>query len=205
MVVATKGVKTFVLMGSSGSGKSTITGLLRDRLAKSGIMYVNGGDEMKENAVRLGYTDDRDKLKYLPKAQQNECQKIMLDKIAGMDGFVFFDTHASIRNKDTGEYINGIPPERVPDLNIQVIFYLDVPALQVIERRNKQQLLRARDPETEETLGAQTIIDVNFMRRNAQIANVPIIIVQNLEDRREKAVGEKAADAIWKFIRSFLQ
>lgn len=88
-----------VVFGIPGVGKSTVVNTVKEQL---GLVYIHPGNIMYEIALEKGVVEKVDEMRKLKLSLQQELQKEMAHKIAGMissqpDKSFIIDTHAIVR------------------------------------------------------------------------------------------------------------
>jgi len=183
-----------VLVALSGSGKTTIMSLVRQRLPD--VQIVNYGDVMLEIAKRKFGIQHRDEMrKKIPVDEYRKIQEEAAEYIASLSGDVIIDTHASI--KIMGGYYPGLPDRVISRLKPDVILLIEYDPKIIIERRRRDPD-RFRDVEAEEEIEMQQMANryFAFAAANAGESTVHILSFRGKPESRPFEHAEMAAEYI---------
>ena len=120
-----------IITGVPGVGKTTVvTGALK-RLEDKGITYksLNFGTYMYEAALKEGLARDRDEMRKLPRDAQKRLQQSAARAMAGEEGNVLIDTHASV--KTPRGFLPGLPEWVLRELMPDTIILVETDADQI--------------------------------------------------------------------------
>ncbi len=134
-----------ILTGIPGSGKTTILNEVIKEYPL--IKVVNFGEQMMSQASLQGI--DRDLLRKLPLAKQQEVGMSVANKIAYFEGLTIVDTHTLI--KTPLGYYPGLPEHILKVLRPCAIAVIESHPMNIYERR-KQDTVRRKDLETIEDI-----------------------------------------------------
>jgi len=162
-----------IVTGSPGAGKTTIVSGAKF----NGCKVINIGTLMLEEAKRLGYTDDRDKIRYMNGVQLDRTRTRAFSKLASFKGNIVVDTHNFV--EEHGRFIPGLPEKLLSKLHtIKAFIYVDAPELEILERRKKDRG-RHREVEDEEIIKSQRTLNLSVLSYYSSKLNVPVYIIEN--------------------------
>jgi adenylate kinase len=171
-----------IVTGTPGAGKSSIV----RTLDKSPVYRVrNLGEIMLGLAIKKGYCKDRDKIRYLSNAKQNELGLAAARQLAKEKGTVVLDTHASVEQH--GRVVTGLPGNFLDALkDVRGLVYVDSETDLIVKRR-KRDKARSREVESKRTIETQRIINLSTLSYCAAYLNIPIYIIDNKEGRLKES------------------
>ncbi len=182
-----------IALGVPGVGKTTVLRKLVEIAEKDSIRIrvVNLGDYMLKEALRRGYVDQRDKIRYLKLRQQLELQvhaanaiiKEALKELKEGD-ILIIDTHAVIK---TGiGFWTGIPKVLMEIFKPDVIIVIEATVEEIISRQQRDKSRFRKDiakPEIVRSLMEQTRM---LAFAAALMTSSLVKIVENKEGRIEE-------------------
>ena len=182
-----------IALGVPGVGKTTVLRKLVEIAEKDNIRVkiVNLGDYMLKEALRRGYVDQRDKIRYLKLRQQLELQihaanaiiKEALEELKEGD-ILIIDTHAVIK---TGiGFWTGIPKILMETFKPDVLIVIEASVEEIISRQRRDKSRFRKDiaePEIVRSLMEQTRI---LAFAAALTTSSLVKIVENKEGRIEE-------------------
>ncbi len=182
-----------IALGVPGVGKTTVLRKLVEIAGKDNIRIkvVNLGDYMLKEALRRGYVDQRDKIRYLKLRQQLELQvhaanaiiKEALEELKEGD-ILIIDTHAVIK---TGiGFWTGIPKVLMETFKPDVLIVIEASVEEIISRQQRDKSRYRKDlskPEIVRSLMEQT----RMLAFAAALTTSSLVkIVENREGRVEE-------------------
>ena len=176
-----------IVLGVPGAGKSTVLSALK---GKQGATLVNYGDLMFEVASKKKYVSHRDELRKLAPATQKKVQSEVGDALAKMGGNVILDTHCSIATPKG--YLPGLPFSLLGKLDVSQLVLITAPIKDIMARRSND-LTRARDAESEESLRQHHEVNVALLAAYAAFCGAPAKIIVNSQGNVEGAKKELLA------------
>ncbi len=174
-----------VVTGTPGAGKTTIINSLRGS-GKYAIVGV--GTMMQELATELGYTKNRDEIRYLSNQKVTELRSAVFRRIAAMDGRVIVDTHASV--VENRRFISGLPFTAVKLLKgARALIYLDTTAEAIMSRRLRDKT-RHREMQSAMDIENQRTMNLATLAYYASYLNIPLYLIDNKEGDQERVAKE---------------
>ncbi len=171
-----------VVTGVPGVGKSTIM----DGVSRAtGMKIVNYGDVMLEIAKGMG-VKNRDEIRKLPAEKQREIQRRAGEEIGKMDD-VIIDTHMSI--KTPSGYLPGLPEWVLREIKPSMLVLIEANPEDIYSRR-KRDTTRARDNESQESIGIHQEINRSFAASCSVLSGATVVIIKNEEGKVDKAVND---------------
>ena len=184
-----------VLVAVPGAGKSTTLGLVKQRMPD--VSIVNYGDVMLDIAKRMYGITHRDEMRRkIPVDEYRKVQELAAEEISKMQGDVIIDTHASIRVQ--GGFYPGLPDRIMAKLRPDAIVLLEFNPKDIIERRSKDESLRAREAEGEAEIEMHQLANryYAFAAANAGECSVYILDYRNTPQSRPFEHAEASAGFI---------
>ncbi len=182
-----------VALGVPGVGKTTVLRKLVELAEKEGIKVrvVNLGDYMLEEALRRGYVDQRDKIRYLKLRQQLELQIHAANAVITeasrtlKEGDILvIDTHAVI--KTSMGFWTGIPKILMETFKPDILIVIEASVEEILSRQQRDTSRYRRDiskPEIVKNLMDQTRM---LAFAAALMTSSLVKIVKNREGRVEE-------------------
>lgn len=186
-----------VVLGVPGVGKTTVLNNLV-KLAKEKqirIIIKNLGDYMLKEALKHGFVNSRDELRYLKIRQQLELQLLAAKSIIqdaykelSENDVLIIDTHAIIRTKYG--YWTGIPKQLVDELKPDAFIVIEADVNEIVSRQLRDKTRYRADFAKPEIVSEL----MELTRRNAFSAalfNSSLVrIILNREGEAENAARE---------------
>ena len=170
-----------MIVGIPGVGKSTVVAKVLEILQAKGrpVQVVNYGSTMMEQAVKIHNVKSRDEMRRLPIEAQRSLQVHAAARIAEITGkTVIVDTHLFILTNEG--FWPGIPMDVLRALDPTNLVLVEARAEEVQKRRTND-LTRARDPATEESLERELSAARTLLLASTVISGCPALIVENPE------------------------
>ncbi len=184
-----------VLVAVPGAGKSTTLGLVKQKMPD--VSVINYGDVMLDIARRMYGITHRDEMRRkIPVDEYRKVQELAAEEISKMQGDVIIDTHASIRVQ--GGFYPGLPDRIMTKLRPDAIVLLEFNPRDIVERRSKDESLRAREAEGEAEIEMHQLANryYSFAAANAGECSVYILDYRNKPQSRPFEHAEASADFI---------
>ncbi|MGC9115046.1 MAG: adenylate kinase [Fervidicoccaceae archaeon] len=197
-------MKTVIITGVPGVGKTTVIGELSNLLKERGISYfiANFGDFMLKSAISEGLVTSRDQIRKLSYRLQVKLQGIAAREIANEarkqlanGGILIVDTHAIVKTS-TG-YWPGLPSHVVEELNPDVIAVLEASAEEIYRRQSED---RTRDRKDIQERGIEEIRELMLYARVAAISSAVVSGASVLQVLNERGKAREAAETILRVI-----
>ncbi|MGB9725291.1 MAG: adenylate kinase [Fervidicoccaceae archaeon] len=197
-------MKTVIITGVPGVGKTTVIGELSNLLKERGISYfiANFGDFMLKSAISEGLVTSRDQIRKLSHRLQVKLQGIAAREIANEarrqlanGGILIVDTHAIVKTS-TG-YWPGLPSHVVEELNPDVIAVLEASAEEIYRRQSED---RTRDRKDIQERGIEEIRELMLYARVAAISSAVVSGASVLQVLNERGKAREAAETILRVI-----
>ncbi len=166
-----------IVTGSPGAGKTAITSGAGPKDLPRKLELVNVGTLMLEEARKLKYTDDRDRIRYMDPKHMGRIRKLAFSKLAKMSGDVVVDTHDYV--EENGRFVPGMPERLLLQLGkIEAFIYVDAPEVELLSRRRKDKT-RKREIEDPELLGIQRMLNLSALSYYSSAFDIPIYVIEN--------------------------
>ena len=197
-------MKTVIITGVPGVGKTTVIGELSNLLKERGISYfiANFGDFMLKSAISERLVTSRDQIRKLSHRLQVKLQGIAAREIANEarkqlanGGILIVDTHAIVKTS-TG-YWPGLPSHVVEELNPDVIAVLEASAEEIYRRQSED---RTRDRKDIQERGIEEIRELMLYARVAAISSAVVSGASVLQVLNERGKAREAAETILRVI-----
>ncbi len=173
-----------VVVGVAGVGKTTVVDKLTTLL--KGAKLVTFGTVMLEEGRRRKWIKDRDELRKLPVAKQNELQAIAAAKISRMtQPTVLVDTHLFIRTREG--FWPGLPFEVSKSLKPTHLVLIEASPEEVLSRRSSD-TKRYRDKIRVEDVKAEMELARVLLAVSSTLTGAPMFTFRN-------SAGEAGATA----------
>ncbi|MHC1626299.1 MAG: adenylate kinase [Methanoculleaceae archaeon] len=184
--------KKIVITGVPGVGKTTVINGALEKLAAEGVRYesLNFGTFMFEVAREEGIVQDRDEMRKLDGKTQKRLQRMAAEKIAGREGNVIVDTHASIRTP--GGYLPGLPEWVLRALMPDMVVLIETDEDQILMRRMQDET-RTRDMEGSRAIASHQQFNRAIAASYAMMTGCTVKIVKNQDFLLDQAIEELAA------------
>jgi adenylate kinase len=179
-----------VVTGMPGSGSSTV---IKEALMlnEKGLKFTprNYGDVMFEAASDAGLVEKRDEMRKLPRAKQQEIQRLASDKIAEWKKStnLIIDTHCTI--KTPSGYLPGLPDYVLREIKPDQFVLIEANPDEILARRQTDKT-RARDVEDEKGIEEHQFMNRAMSMAYACLSGAPVKIIQNHDGEVEKAAKE---------------
>lgn len=168
-----------IVASSPGAGKTTII----SSVAGNGrYTIVNMGTLMLDIAMKGGYVEHRDQLRFLPNETMTALRNAAFKHIAQLPGRVIVDTHASV--EQNGRYLPGLPVDAVNLLKggLAGFIYIDASTEDVMKRR-KSDKTRKRENEDSALVDLQRLINIAALSHYSSHFNVPLYVIINRQNQ----------------------
>lgn len=163
-----------IVTGSPGAGKSTIVNALGEA---GGYRVANIGSLMLEEAKRLGYTDDRDKIRYMEMGRLDDIRIKAFNVLAAYEGNIVVDTHNYV--EENGRFVPGLPLSLLQGLKgIEAFIYVNAEESDIIDRRRKD-TTRMRELEDPENMKVQKTLNLSVLAYYSSLLDVPLYLINN--------------------------
>lgn len=186
-----------IVLGVPGVGKTTVLNNLVKLASEKNIKILikNMGDYMLKEALRQGFVESRDEIRYLKIRQQLELQLLSAKSIIqdayqelSKGGVLVVDTHAVIRTKYG--YWTGIPRPLVEELRPDAFIIVEADVNEILSRQLHDKSRYRSDFAKPEVISEL----MELTRRNAFAAALftssLVKVVMNREGRAEEAAKE---------------
>ena len=171
-----------IVTGSPGAGKSTIVDSIN---GSEGYRVANVGTLMLEEAKKLGYTDDRDRIRYMEVGRLDEVRVNAFKELSAYDGNVVVDTHNYV--EENGRFVPGLPMKLLEGLGgIEAFIYVNAEESDIIDRRRKD-TTRTRELEDTENMKVQKTLNLSVLAYYSSLLNVPLYLINNRNGRLEES------------------
>ena len=171
-----------IVTGSPGAGKSTIVDSIN---GSEGYRVANVGTLMLEEAKKLGYTDDRDRIRYMEVGRLDEVRVNAFKELSTYDGNVVVDTHNYV--EENGRFVPGLPMKLLEGLGgIEAFIYVNAEESDIIDRRRKD-TTRTRELEDTENMKVQKTLNLSVLAYYSSLLNVPLYLINNRNGRLEES------------------
>jgi adenylate kinase len=178
--------KIILVTGTPGAGKTSV---ITQSKKITGVKYedVIVGTLMERIAKEKGWAKDRDELRYLSNDRIAELREATFSAIAGMEGNIVVDTHASIEQR--GRYVPGLPAGDTMLLKggLKAIVCVDSSTDDILMRRAGDSN-RKREVEDARLIDMQRIINLSSLTYYALKLNIPLYVIENKQDMLETTV-----------------
>lgn len=186
-------MKTVIVTGIPGTGKSTVCNLFREMSEKEGTpaTIINYGTVTQELLRANGQTVHRDEMRKSTMDSQRLFQKKAAEaisrKIENLSGIVVIDTHMAIRTPQG--YMPGLPRHVLEVLQPELFVLIEANQDEISTRRSKD-TVRRRDDSNEETVKEELQISRLMAGACAVLTGAPVKMVINANGRQEEAARE---------------
>ncbi len=168
-------MKGIIVTGSPGAGKTT----LLTAADLKGCKLVNVGNLMKDFAVKLGYVNDRDKIRKLDQEKIDRLREEAFAAIGRMEGKLVIDTHATVESE--GKFLTGLPFSIIGGAKwLKAIVYIDAQSDEILRRRALD-INRHRENDRKEMLDVQRDINIATLSFYSSYLNISLYIIRNRE------------------------
>jgi adenylate kinase len=180
-----------VVVGIAGVGKTTVVDKLKSQI--KGAKLVTFGTVMFEEGRRRKWIKDRDELRKLPVAKQNDLQALAAAKISRMtQPTVLVDTHLFIRTREG--FWPGLPFEVSRALKPTHLVLIEATPEEVLSRRTsdtKRYRDKLRVEEVEEEMNLARV----FLAVTSTLTGAPMFTFRNSAGEAE-ATAKRIAEMI---------
>jgi adenylate kinase len=179
--------KVIIVTGTPGAGKTTL--IARSKaLAKIRYDDVTIGTLMEKIVKVKGWAKDRDEIRYLSNERITELRTATFSAIAGMEGNVVVDTHASIEQK--GRYVPGLPATETMLLKegLKAIVCVDSSTEDILTRRAADDKNRKREVEDSRLIDMQRTINLSSLSYYSLKLNIPLYVIDNKQGMLDTSV-----------------
>ncbi len=182
----------FVVTGIPGVGKTTVLDAALEAAKASGfggVVLMNYGTVMFEEAKSRGLVENRDQMRSLPTGIQREIQRSAAEKIASeaQDKIVIVDTHMLIRTPEG--FLPGLPRWVVEALRPNIIVLVEAFPEEIAGRRSKD-VARDRDVESVEDIRLHQELCRAAAMACAEVTGSTVKIIMNHDGKAEEAAAE---------------
>lgn len=168
-------MKGIIVTGSPGAGKTT----LLTAADLKGCKLVNVGNLMKDFAVKLGYVNDRDKIRKLGQEKIDRLREEAFAAIGRMEGKLVIDTHATVESE--GKFLTGLPFSIIGGAKwLKAIVYIDAQSDEILRRRALD-INRHRENDGKEMLDVQRDINIATLSFYSSYLNISLYVIRNRE------------------------
>ena len=186
--------KKIVMVGIPGVGKTTLLSKIVEIIKNHGksVLVISFGTLMFEVAQKNGLKD-RDELRKLPVAEQQELQKLAAEKIAAQtEQIIIIDTHAFINSP--GGYYPGLPENVLKIIKPTNFVSVSAKPEEIYNRRMKDDT-RNRDKITLANIKKELDIQSGMISACSVITGSPVKHVLNREGKIDE-IADKIIKAI---------
>ncbi len=182
--------KIIIVAGVPGAGKSTVL-MEAWKRSESELKYtiVSFGTEMFNLCKTAGLVSDRDEMRNLGPAVQEEMQLRTTQQIAERPENILLDTHCTIKT-GSGSYLPGFTSRMLEQLSPSAIILVDAHEAEIHGRRKLDKSRPLRTIESNEDILEHKVINRAYAAAFSARSGCLLRIIQNNTGEFERAVDE---------------
>jgi len=181
-----------IVVGIPGAGKSTVLLEACKQVEKDlNYVIVSFGSEMFELCKETGLVRDRDEMRNLSPAIQEEMQWKACKRIAERPENILLDTHCTIKT-GSGSYLPGFTPRMLEQLKPRAFVCVEAKAEEILGRRQLDKNRPLRTIESAESILEHITINRSYCAAYSASSASLLRFIQNNTGEFERGVKEFA-------------